>query len=278
MRALLLIVGALALLLLFIWLTQRRLIYFPLEARVPPVAAVLPEASEVSFVTEDGLKLQGWFVPAKTEGRAAAVLVFNGNAGNRSYRAPLAAALAREGLAVLLFDYRGYGGHAGSPTESGLLQDARAARLYLEARDDVAPDRIIYYGESLGSAVAVAAAAERPPAALVLRSPFTSLTAVGQLHYPYLPVSLLLADRYPASEQIRSVTAPLLVIAGERDRVIPHAESRRLFETAASPLKRFVTIPGADHNDLELLASQPLIEAMMGFLTEAAVIHFEEGA
>jgi hypothetical protein len=181
------------------------------------------------------------------------VLVCNGNGGNRSLRAPLAAALARAGLAVLLFDYRGYAANPGHPTEDGLAADARAALAYLAARPEVDPARLVYLGESLGAAVALRLAVERPPAALVLRSPFASLAEVGRLHYPWLPVSLLLADRYDSLGRVGELAAPLLVVAGERDRIVPASHSRRLFDAAPRP-KRLVLLPGADHNDLDLLA------------------------
>ena len=260
---------ALALLGLFLlWYHQRQLIYFPSQV-VPPAAAVLPGSEEVAFDTEDGLRLGGWFVPPVGEPRGLTVLVFNGNGGNRAHRAPLAAALARAGLAVLLFDYRGYGGNPGTPTETGLLADARAARAYLASRRDVDPGRLVYLGESLGAAVAVALAAEQPPRAMVLRSPFTSLVDVGRLHYPALPVGLLLRDRYPSLERIGRVAAPLLVVAGERDRLVPVEQSRRLYEAAAEP-KRFVLIAGADHNDYALLAGDRLIAEVVHFLDDAA--------
>ena len=168
----------LALLLAGLWLFQRRLVYFPLSQDVPPVDTLLPGAEAVSFVTADGLRLGGWFASAATTDRPATVLVFNGNAGDRSFRAPLAAALNRAGFSVLLFDYRGYGRNPGSPSERGLLADVRAARAYLIARDDVDAGRLLYFGESLGAAVAVPLAAEYPPAALVLRSPFTTYEQV----------------------------------------------------------------------------------------------------
>ena len=150
------------------------------------------------------------------------------------------------------------------------MADARAARAYLASRDDVDPDRLIYFGESLGAAVAVALAIEHPPAALVLRSPFTSLTDIGRHHYPYLPVRPLLRDRYPAIDQIARVTAPLLVIAGERDRIVPPSHSRRLYDAAAAP-KRWALIPGADHNDLALLAGEQFISDVVRFLAEYGV-------
>jgi len=255
-----------ALVLGMLWLFQRRLIYFPTGA-VPPAGIVLAESREVVFATDDGLHLGGWYVPAAGNGSGMTVLVFNGNAGNRSIRAPLAAALSHAGLSVLLFDYRGYGGNPGRPSEVGLVADARAARLYLVSRGDVDPSRLVYLGESLGAAVAVALATESPPAALVLRSPFTSLVEVGRLHYPFLPVGLLLRDRYPAIDQIRCVASPLLVVTGEQDCIVPPAQSRRLYERAAGS-KRFVLIPGADHNDPELLMGDRFIREVVQFLRD----------
>jgi fermentation-respiration switch protein FrsA (DUF1100 family) len=255
------LLAALALL----WSQQRRLIYLPAPRAVPPAEALLPGAEEVSFPTEDGLRLDGWFLPAAAAGRGPAVLVCNGNAGNRSLRAPLAAALARAGLAVLLFDYRGYAANPGRPTEPGLAADARAAAAYLAGRPEGDPARLVYFGESLGAAVALRLATERPPAALVLRSPFWSLAEVGRVHYPWLPVSLLLADRYDAAGRVGRLAAPLLVVAGERDRIVPAAHSRRLFDAAPQP-KRFVLLPGADHNDLDLLAGPRLLDEVTAFL------------
>lgn len=252
------------------WLAmlQRQFIYFP-SGVVPPAAAVLPRADEVTVQTEDGLRLGGWFVPAAPPASGQAVLVCNGNAGNRAHRAPLAAALSQAGLAVLLFDYRGYGGNPGLPSEQGLRADARAARSYLAARGDVDPTRLVYLGESLGAAVAVGLAVEAPPAALVLRSPFTALADVGQLHYPWLPVRRLLYDRYPALEQIGQVTAPVLIVAGARDRIVPATMSQRLYEAAAGP-KRLVVLPGLDHNDVDLAAGAPFTTEVVHFLAEAA--------
>ncbi|HJW63322.1 MAG TPA: alpha/beta hydrolase, partial [Actinomycetes bacterium] len=125
---LLVVVAVLAAPLALLWLFQRRLLYFPTPGPAPPAASVLPGAEDVTFDTPDGLRLAGWFVPARPGARGPAVLVCNGNGGDRSMRVPLAAALSRMGLAVLLFDYRGYGGNPGSPSEEGLAADARAAR------------------------------------------------------------------------------------------------------------------------------------------------------
>jgi fermentation-respiration switch protein FrsA (DUF1100 family) len=269
---LLVVVAVLAAALGLLWLFQRRLLYFPTPGPVPPAASVLPGAEDVTFETADGLRLAGWFVPAPPGGPAdrvgrarPAVLVCNGNGGDRSMRAPLAAALSRMGLAVLLFDYRGYGGNPGHPTEEGLAADARAALGYLAGRPEVDPERVIYFGESLGAAVALRLATERPPAALVLRSPFASLAEVGRRHYPVLPVSLLLRDRYDSAALAGRLDAPLLVVAGGRDQIVPAGHSRRLFDAAPQP-KRLVVLDGADHNDDELLAGPRLLAELRTFL------------
>jgi uncharacterized protein len=247
---------------------QRRLIYFPSPGPLPPVGTMLPGGEDVVLHTEDGLRLGAWFLPAV---RGPAVLVCNGNGGDRTLRAPLAAALFRAGLSVLLFDYRGYGGNSGRPSEDGLAADARAARAFLVGRPEVDPTRIAYFGESLGAAVAVRLALESPPAALVLRSPFTSLTDVGRLHYPWLPVAAVLADRYPSIDRIHRVAAPLLVIAGDRDMLVPATLSRQLFERACEP-KEFVLVPGADHNSMELLDGPLMIDAMVRFFGQHGLL------
>ena len=255
-------------LLLLVWLFQRRLIYFPLEHDVPPAENILPGASDVVLTTTDGLELGAWFVPATAGSPRATVLIFNGNAGHRAARAPLARVLADRGFAVMLFDYRGYGGNPGSPTERGLALDARAARQYLLTREDVDHDRLVYFGESLGAAVALELAVEHPPAALVLRSPFASMTEIGQLHYPFMPVGLLLADRFSSIDRAPSLEAPLLVIAGDRDDIVPYAQSRALFDAAMRPRKRFVKIDGAGHNAQALLTGDAMLEAMDDFWCE----------
>ena len=266
-----------------VWVTQRWLIYFP-EANLPtPSAAGLPAASEVTFPTADGLTLRAWFVAGSALGqrdeargqtdesmlaRHVTVLFLSGNGGNRAMRAPLAAALSARGIATLLVDYRGYGGNPGRPTESGLAADARAARAYLAQRPDVDASRIVYFGESLGTGVAVRLAAEQPPLALVLRSPYTSLVDVGRRHYPFLPVNLLLTDRFTSLDRIGSVACPVLVIAGTRDSVVPADQSERMFEAARNTKKKLLMIDGADHNDYELLAGRELIDTTVGFISD----------
>ena len=258
-------VAVIAAVLALIWTTQRRLMYFPADAVLTPAEVGLDGVEPVTFETSDGIELSGWFLAASGSSPRVTVLVFNGNAGNRVYRAPLATALHEQGLQVLLVDYRGYGGNPGAPTEKGLALDSRAARAYLAGRPDVDASRLVYFGESLGTAVAVDLAVERPPAALILRSPFTSMTDLGRHHYPFLPVRLLLRDRFEAIDHIQRIHAPLLVIAGGRDRIVPIENSRRLYDAAVAP-KTLLALPNADHNDDELLAGDEMIQAIVRFL------------
>lgn len=247
-----------------LWSQQRRLVYFPSPGPLPNAATALPNGKDVAFWADDGIRLAGWYFPGDGEGPA--VLVFPGNAGDRSMRVPLAAALNRMGCSVLLFDYRGYGGNPGRPSEDGLAADARAAQAWLAEQPGV--EEIAYFGESIGAAVAVGLAVERPPHAMVLRSPFTSLPDVAAVHYPWLPVRWLMLDRYPSLERIASVRAPLLVIAGDRDDVVPEPMSRRLYDAANEP-KRYLLVPGAGHNDLELLAGTQMLDAIRRLFAQA---------
>ena len=198
-------------------------------------------------------------------------MVFNGNAGYRWLRADLAMALNRNGLSVLLFDYREYAGNPGRPSEKGLAADARAALAWVARQPDVDPDRIAYFGESLGAAVAIELALQRPPVALVLRSPFTSLADVGVLHYPWLPVRQLLIDRYPSINRIGSVKAPVLVVAGDRDDIVPATLSKQLYDAAAEP-KCYAVIPGVGHNDQGLLDGPEMIGDVVEFLAGTPVL------
>jgi fermentation-respiration switch protein FrsA (DUF1100 family) len=266
MRIGLLALAAFLAIVAILWSQQRRLIYFPFGPVPSPSAVGLDGAAPVSFPTADGLTLNGWFV-SRTTAPHFTLIVFNGNAGNRAFRAPLADALAQAGMAVLLFDYRGFGGNPGSPTEAGLEQDARGARAYVVSRTDVDPARLVYFGESLGTAVAAELADAHPPAGLILRSPFTSLIDVGRHHHAFLPVRWLLRDRYATIDRIARVKTPLLVIGGGRDRIVPIEQTRRVYEAASEP-KRLLVIDGADHNDDSLLAGRETIGGVLEFLRE----------
>ena len=231
-----------------------------------PAGEVIDGAKDVTLETSDGLRLNAWFVPAQGSNNDVTVLVANGNAGDRSIRSPLARALAQEGLSVLLFDYRGYGDNPGRPSEEGLALDARAAYRFLR-EEGIRGDRLLYFGESLGAAVVTELATEHPPAGLVLRSPFTDLAAVGQIHYPFLPVRALLRDRFPLLEHIRRLNLPTVVVWGTRDSIVPPHQSRAVAEAAAGSTT-IVEVEGAGHNDLALLDGRELIDAIVGLARE----------
>lgn len=239
-----------------LWAFQRRLIYLPDTTR-PPVPS---NVTEVTLTTGDDLELAAWWLtPAR--GASTAVVVLPGNAGNRADRLPLGHRLVDEGLAVLLVDYRGYGGNPGSPSESGLLADARAARRWVDAHGDV--DHVVYFGESIGSGPAVALATESPPSALVLRSPFPSLPDVAAVHYPLVPAGLLLRDRFPIAEQVAGLDVPTVVVAGSADSIIPLSQSRAVAETAHAEM---LVLEGTHHNDPELTFGPEVVEAVLSAL------------
>jgi len=256
-------IGALVTAFLFtlLWAAQRSLLYFPFGAVASPAEAGLPDAQMFRASTRDGVSLAAWLIPSSLSPPRATVIVFNGNAGNRSDRAPLARRLADAGYQVCLFDYRGYGGNGGSPSEPGLLTDGLAVHEAVRSRAGVDPGRIVLMGESLGTGVVMAIAPEVEPVALVLRSPFTSIADVAAHHYWFLPVRRLLWDRFDSLARARAVRCPVAVVAGDSDRVVPIGLSRRLFDAIEAP-KRFITVRGADHNEAELVAGPEIVDAL----------------
>lgn len=260
-RVIVIVVVITVVLLALIWVFQRRLIYFPDTTPVPPAARVVPAAEDVTLVTSDGLELGAWYVPAVDTERSVTVLVANGNGGNRAARAPMAAELAAAGFDVLLFDYRGYGGNPGSPSSDGLLRDALAARDHLVQERRIPPERLLYFGESLGAGVVTALADRHPPAGLLLRSPFVSLAAVSRHHYPFLPAGWLLRDEFAVAELIAGVDVPTTVVYGSADTIVPPRQSREV-AAAAAGLVEAVEIAGAGHNDPVMFTGRELIDAV----------------
>lgn len=208
---------------------------------------------ELELATEDGERLHAWWVPAQTPGRRLPpighVVYFHGNAGTIEYRLTRARSLAAVGFDLLLVDYRGYGRSTGTPSESGTYRDARAALAAVTGRKDVDPARVFYYGESLGGAVAVELATARAPRGLILQSTFTSVRGMARVHYPIVP-ALLVLDAYPSERRLAEVKAPVLVIHGDRDTIVPLAQGQALFEAAREP-KTMHVVKGAGHNDLD---------------------------
>jgi hypothetical protein len=252
--------------LLVLTAVQRRLIYFPDPTPVPPAAEVIRGARDVRLQTSDGLELGAWFVPADPSADLGmAVLLAPGNGGNRAGRAGLGVELSRRGLAVLLLDYRGYGGNPGSPSEDGLARDAVAASEALQALG-FPPDRTIYLGESLGTGVVAGLQLRRPAAGLVLRSPFTELADVAAHHYPWLPARILLRDRFEVTAALARIDAPVTVVYGDRDSIVPTRLSARVADEARTLLER-VVISGADHNDAAMFG--PLVADAVARLARA---------
>jgi pimeloyl-ACP methyl ester carboxylesterase len=263
-----------------VWGLQRRLVFFPDPTPAPAAKTVLPGAEDVELTTADGLWLGAWYVPptagssgentggtAETTGtppRAEGwtVLFAPGNGGNRAGRVEVARRLADRGVAVLLMDYRGYGGNPGSPSEKGLALDVRAALDHLLTQRRVDPERLIYVGESLGCAVATELATEHPPAALLLRSPFTALADVAGHHYPGVPAGLLLRDRFEVRANVGRLHVPVTVVYGDRDSIVPPEQSRRV-AAAAPALAKVLVVEGADHNDAALVHGDAVIDEVL---------------
>lgn len=227
---------------------QRSLMYAP-GTTLP---AVPSGYTAVTLTTADGYALTSWYAAAAAPGRAI-IVYFQGNAGTIADRVAKVMPFVADGHGVLLTGYRGYGGNPGAPTERGLLTDARLALKFARAETGAARP-VVLLGESLGSGVAVQLAAEQaegnePVAAVMLEAPFTSAAAVGRAAYPFLPVKLLIKDRFDSLARIAAIGAPLLIVHGERDRVVPIAQGRRLLTAAQAP-KTGRFLPGAGHNDL----------------------------
>ena len=241
------------------YLAQDSLLFFPQPLVAPPRAVRPVEALE--FEREEDVKLRGWFVKA-AGARAPLIIFYGGNAEELSWQMtePWPA-----DWSLALLNYRGYGESDGNPSEAALLGDALVVFDALARRPDVDTGRIVLVGRSLGSGVAVHVAAERPVAAVVLISPYESMTAVARRHYPWLPVGLLLKHPFDSASRAPRIQAPLLAIAGGRDRIIPPAHSRKLVEVWGGP-KRFVELGEADHNDIS--GAPKYWPAIDGFLRE----------
>lgn len=238
-------------------------IYFPDHQTYTTPAEFGLAYEEVRF-GEEG-RLHGWYVPGRTD---VIILWFHGNASNLSHpgRVEFIKLLHdRLGVGFFIFDYRGYGQSSGKPSEEGLYQDARDALAYLHSRDDVNPDRIVYYGRSLGGAVASHLATEEAPYRLILESSFTSTPDMARVQFPLLPLGPLLYTRYSSREHLASVHAPVLIIHGDRDRTVPPQHADKLHTIANEP-KQLYIVRGADHNDVHYAGGEPYLEVFAEFL------------
>ncbi len=244
---------------LILFQLQRSLIYFPDKLK--------PETSKavdlVNVVTSDGNKLEAAFLqPTSSSDRV--ILFFHGNGGNYAHRFFKTAAYFEQGYSVLLAEYRGYGGNEGSPSEEGLYKDGRAYIEWLIGQKKVSAENIILYGESLGSGVAIQIATEYDIGALVLETPFSSLVDIAAAQYFFVPVRLLLKDRFLNTEKIAGIKAPILIIHGHKDTVVPLKYAQKLFDAAKQP-KKFIDFKDGNHNNLyEFNAELYVIEFLSG--------------
>jgi uncharacterized protein len=224
------------------------------------------------FTTADGRRLHGWWVhpPAGSEPDAEdgpVLLYFHGNAGNLTHRATTVATLARQGLRVFIFDYRGYGRSEGQPSEKGLYEDARAAWRVLTLERGISPGQVVLYGKSLGGGVAVQLASEVRPAGLVLQSTFSSIPDLAAFHYPFVPRALV-RTRMESERKLRTVRCPVLIVHSRDDEIVPFAHAERLFAAAPEP-RQLLVIEGAGHNDTFTAGGERLLAALAVFVRDS---------
>jgi fermentation-respiration switch protein FrsA (DUF1100 family) len=244
-------------------LFETRFIYFPRRGYDATPSGLGLAHEDVWLTAEDGVRIHGWYLPVP---RARWVtLVSHGNAGNISHRLDRALLLlARLRSSVFLYDYRGYGASEGSPDEAGTYRDARAAYGYLVEQKQVKADELVFFGESLGSAVSLELALARPAAALVLEAPFTSVRDVARTTI-FGPLAPFVRTRYESLARISRLRMPLLVLQGDRDEIVPPVQGRRIFDAAPEP-KRHFAIRGAGHNDTYLVGGEAYWRTIADFL------------
>lgn len=254
---------------------ERQMIYFP--TRYPDGLWALEDVTRHSgcaledcfFAAEDGIRLHAWWCrPAHAEGVTAdmVLLWFHGNAGNLSHRADLMLRLAKTPAQVFIVDYRGYGRSEGRPSEEGLYRDGEAAWRYLSEERGVAPARIVLFGDSLGAAVAVDLATRVEAAGLIVQSGFSSVPDMAAAHFPFVPRALI-RTKMDSLSKVQKVQGPKLFIHSPQDEVVPYELGRRLFEAAGEP-KRFLDIPGASHNDMDVVGGHVYFDGFARFLAQ----------
>ena len=255
-----------------IYFLQDHMIFQPSRDMLATPAAIGLRFDAVSIATSDGLRLDAWHVPAPQTSKAPMLaLIFHGNAGNNSHRLDYLRMFHELGLASLIVDYRGYGRSNGTPSESGLYQDAAAAWHYVTSILGYPAGRIVIYGESLGGAVATQLAVARQPSALVLASTFTSLPDLASGIYPWLPVRLLARTKFDTLSRVSTLACPLLVIHSRNDEIIPFSHGERLYD-AARPPKQFLHLAGG-HNEGFVFSRAEWVRKLGDFLHALPAAH-----
>ena len=243
---------------------EKKGIYYPSKDIVLSPADVDIKYEDIFFETEDGLRLNAWFIP--TENPRGILLFCHGNAGNISHRIEIIEIFNKLNLDVFIFDYRGYGRSQGNPTEQGLYQDAQAAYKYLLSRRDVDKEAIVIYGKSIGANVAIELASKVNAAILISESGFTSAYDMGKKLFPYLPIKWIITTKFDALEKIKNITIPKLIIHSKDDEIIPFKLGRRLFESAPGP-KEFYQMQGT-HNEAIFMAREEYSLRLDRFLSK----------
>jgi fermentation-respiration switch protein FrsA (DUF1100 family) len=256
-------VAGYAALLALLYLAQRSLLYFPDTRRTRPADVGLVQAEEAMLQSADGVRVSAWHVPP-SDGMPV-VIYFQGNGGGLDLRAERFRKLTADGTGLLALNYRGYGGSEGKPSETGIILDATAA--YNFAAQRYGAGRIVLWGESLGTGVAVALAAEKPVARVILESPYTSIADVAAAIYWFAPVRLLLKDSFHSDQRIGKVGVPVLVVHGERDIVVRIGFGERLYALIPGP-KQFIRLPDAGHNDHDTHGLPQMVRPFLAGRTE----------
>lgn len=260
--AILWLVGGYGVLVLFVYVIQSHLLYFPSEAKIATPVHVGLTFESVTLTTEDSVKLDAWFVPAP--GSRGAVLFFHGNAGNISHRLDTLLNFHRLGLSTLIFDYRGFGASEGTTSEEGTYRDAVAAWQYLSVTKNIPAHDIILFGRSLGGGIASHLATIHTPRALIIESSFTSIPDLAATLYPILPVRWISRFQYHSRNHLKQVNCPVLIIHSKDDEIIPFEHGRQLYQAAKEP-KQFLRILGG-HNDGFMRSKDFYLEAIDRFL------------
>ncbi|HLG22461.1 MAG TPA: alpha/beta hydrolase [Candidatus Manganitrophaceae bacterium] len=243
---------------------EKSFIFFPEKEIVATPSDAGLSFEDLTITASDGVKINGWWIPFPAS--RTTLLWFHGNAGNLSGRVDSLSRLHRKvQVNILMIDYREYGRSEGTVSELGTYLDALAAYDTLLARNDIDPQKIVAFGQSLGAAVATELALRRDLQGLILEAPFASIREMARVVFPYLPIGRFLSTRYDILSKIGKIKTPLLVLHGDQDEIIPYSQGRRVFEAAPEP-KTFYTIPGARHNDTSIVGGKEYYETIARFI------------